>query len=140
MTLSRWRLTIDANLTATFLTCRAALPHLRRGGGIVAIASRAAFDGGGPGAAAYAAAKAGIVALCLSLAKELRRNAIGVDFLAPGPVDTDLYRRNVAENAPVPAPQAAADIAELVSMSLTRTMAGHVRHRLARRKPTLPLD
>jgi 3-oxoacyl-[acyl-carrier protein] reductase len=129
MSLEQWRAAIDANLTATFLTCRAAVPHLRPGGQIVAIASRAALDGGGPGAAAYAAAKAGIVALCLSLAKELRPLGIAATALTPGPVDTDLYRRNAAKVATGPAPEAAADIAKLVWDSL---VFGSVE-RLARR-------
>jgi 3-oxoacyl-[acyl-carrier protein] reductase len=78
---------VEVNLGATFRTVRAAIPHLRAagpGGRIVTMASLAAHNGGGPGAAVYAAAKAGIIGLTKGLAKELGPAGITVNALAPG--------------------------------------------------------
>jgi 3-oxoacyl-[acyl-carrier protein] reductase len=85
---------VDVNLTATFRTVRAALPALRASGAgrIVTMASLAAHNGGGPGAVAYAAAKAGIIGLTKALAKELAPDRITVNALAPGYIgDTDFH-------------------------------------------------
>lgn len=77
---------VDVNLTSTFRTCRAAIPHLVRSGRgrIVTMASLAAHNGGGAGAVAYAAAKGGVRAFTKGLAKELAADAITVNALAPG--------------------------------------------------------
>ena len=77
---------VSVNLGSTFRTVRAAIPHLRTSsaGRVVTMASMAAHNGGGPGAAVYAAAKAGIIGLTKGLAKELAADAITVNALAPG--------------------------------------------------------
>jgi 3-oxoacyl-[acyl-carrier protein] reductase len=78
---------VEVNLGATFRTVRAAIPHLRAAGTrgrVVTMASLAAHNGGGPGAAVYAAAKAGIVGLTKGLAKELAPDGTTVNALAPG--------------------------------------------------------
>ena len=54
------------------------------GGRIVLISSTAAYTGGGPGASAYAAAKAGMNGFTLALAKELAPRGITVNAVAPG--------------------------------------------------------
>ena len=77
---------VSVNLGSTFRTVRAAIPHLRASaaGRVITMASLAAHNGGGPGSAAYAAAKAGIIGLTKGLAKELAADAITVNALAPG--------------------------------------------------------
>ena len=77
---------VSVNLGSTFRTVRAAIPHLRASpaGRVVTMASLAAHNGGGPGSAVYAAAKAGIIGLTKGLAKELAADAITVNALAPG--------------------------------------------------------
>jgi 3-oxoacyl-[acyl-carrier protein] reductase len=80
-----WHHVLDVNLTSTFLTSRAALPALIESGGrIVTMASLAGHNGGGPGAVAYAAAKAGVIGLTKALAKELGPKGVTVTSVAPG--------------------------------------------------------
>jgi 3-oxoacyl-[acyl-carrier protein] reductase len=84
MTLALWDEVMAVNATATFLTCRAAIPVLRDGGAIVTMSSLAAHSGGGAGAGAYAAAKAAIGGFTRALAKELAPRRIRVNAVAPG--------------------------------------------------------
>jgi NAD(P)-dependent dehydrogenase (short-subunit alcohol dehydrogenase family) len=94
--LAALRTQIDINLVTAFLCCREAVRTLRAGasgGRIVNFASRAALVPGG-GALAYAAAKAGVVALTQGLAVEVRGDGILVNALAPQTIDTP---RNRAE-------------------------------------------
>ncbi|MES1172267.1 MAG: SDR family NAD(P)-dependent oxidoreductase [Bacteroidota bacterium] len=83
---------LDMNVVTTFLCCREAVRRfrLRAGGGggrIVNVASRAALVPSG-GKGAYALSKAAVVSLTISLADELKREAILVNAVAPGTMDT----------------------------------------------------
>ncbi|GAA1266715.1 hypothetical protein GCM10009609_32310 [Pseudonocardia aurantiaca] len=82
---------IAVNLRSVFLCCRAALPGmLDRGfGRIVNIASQVGQKGGA-GLAHYAAAKAGVIGLTKSLAKEVGGRGVTVNCIAPGPIITPL--------------------------------------------------
>jgi NAD(P)-dependent dehydrogenase (short-subunit alcohol dehydrogenase family) len=90
-TLEAWAKVIDTNLTAPFLVCQAALPHLRQAGTatIVTIASGTGLLPTGPGVSTYAASKAGVIALMKAYAGELAP-AIRVNSIAPGIVDTPM--------------------------------------------------
>lgn len=88
---AEWLRVIDTNLTAAFHLCRAVIPPLRRAGWgrIVTIASLAGKEGT-PDAAAYSAAKAGVIALTKALGKELAGSGILVNAIAPAAIDTPL--------------------------------------------------
>jgi 3-oxoacyl-[acyl-carrier protein] reductase len=92
-TAAHWRQVVDADLTATFLTITALLPDLvARRGVVVTMASSSARQAT-PAAAAYAAAKAGVVALTRHLAGELAADGVRCNCLAPAAVENERMRR-----------------------------------------------
>lgn len=83
----------QANVATAHALVRAAVPALaRRGGGAFVQIASAAAVGPQPGQAAYAAAKAAVTSLCLSLAEEVRAAGIRVNALLPGTLDTAANR------------------------------------------------
>lgn len=85
MTDEFWRKVIDVNMTTAFYCSRAVIPYMNTGWGrIVNMSSLAAYDGGGAGAVAYSAAKAGVAGLTRGLAKEMAAKGVTVNALAPG--------------------------------------------------------
>jgi gluconate 5-dehydrogenase len=93
MSLEGWRRTLDVNLTGAFNCIRAAVPHMRAGGGgrIVNVASVAgilAFSNRSP----YNVSKAGMIALTKSVAIELAAEGITCNAIAPGVIETPLTR------------------------------------------------
>ena len=92
MTDDEWNDVIGVCLTGTFLCVReAARPMVAQGyGRIITIASRAWQ--GNPGQANYSAAKAGVVGLTKSVAKELGRHRVTANAIAPGLIDTTSLR------------------------------------------------
>lgn len=86
-----WDEVIALNLKSVFLVTRAVLPHMPEGGAIVNFSSQAARDGGGPGASAYATAKAGVSNFTRSLAKELAPRRIRVNAVSPGMISTKFH-------------------------------------------------
>jgi 3-oxoacyl-[acyl-carrier protein] reductase len=86
-----WRRMIDVHLSGTFYCCREALKIMNRqnAGSILNMGSIMGTTGGA-GALSYCAAKAGILGLTRSLAREVVTRGIRVNALAPGFIDTDL--------------------------------------------------
>jgi NAD(P)-dependent dehydrogenase (short-subunit alcohol dehydrogenase family) len=83
--LAEWRQVMDVNVASMFLTCRAVVPVMRgQGGGkIVNISSGTPFRGV-PFLLHYVTSKGAIVAFTRAVAKELGKDAIHVNCVAPG--------------------------------------------------------
>ena len=89
-----WARALAANLTATFLCCRAALKLMlpRRRGHIINILSVAALEAF-PNSAAYCASKFGALGFTRVLREEVRSKGIRVTAVLPGPVNTTIWKK-----------------------------------------------
>jgi NAD(P)-dependent dehydrogenase (short-subunit alcohol dehydrogenase family) len=147
--LDEWRATLELNLNATFVLTRAAIACMRSGAGasgsqvaaasepvalgaagdrsVVVISSQIGLVGHARGAA-YAASKAGLNGMVKSLALEWAPEAIRLNAVGPGPVDTPMVAGVKADPAALAAMQASIplgrlgqpqEIAELVSFLLS---------------------
>ena len=90
-----WDLSLGVNLVAPAILCREAIGTFSAqdgGGTIINMASRAAFRGEDPEFWHYAAAKAGVVAMTRTIARQYGRDGITAFAIAPGYVDTDFNR------------------------------------------------
>ncbi|MFD4790066.1 SDR family NAD(P)-dependent oxidoreductase [Streptomyces sp. NPDC058459] len=95
---TEWSRVIDTNLTATYRVIQQALPLLGEGASVVNIGSRGAAAGI-PLRAHYTAAKAAMIGLTRSLAKELGGKGIRVNVVAPGVIETEAFDSMPAERA-----------------------------------------
>ncbi|MGH2949528.1 MAG: SDR family NAD(P)-dependent oxidoreductase, partial [Solirubrobacteraceae bacterium] len=93
MTEEFWDQTIDLNLKSAFLCVKAVWEQMvaRKSGCIINVTSVSARNGGGPGAAAYSAAKGGLLTYTKALAKELGPQGVRVNAVAPGVIGTDAF-------------------------------------------------
>ncbi len=116
-------LVVDVNLKGAFNTIRHASPIFmkQRSGRIVNISSIAGLMGN-PGQANYAAAKAGMVGLSKTIAKELGSRGVTCNVVAPGFIKTDMTDamnekrlQEALQNVPVRRMGTAEDIAETVA-------------------------
>ncbi|WP_022728946.1 SDR family NAD(P)-dependent oxidoreductase [Fodinicurvata sediminis] len=87
-----WRHTVEVNLIAPFLTCKALVPHMMGNGygRIVNVASIAGKEGN-PNASHYSASKAGLIGLTKSLGKELAQTGVLVNCLTPAAARTPIF-------------------------------------------------
>jgi NAD(P)-dependent dehydrogenase (short-subunit alcohol dehydrogenase family) len=105
---------LDLNLRAGYTLARAVVPVMlkQKSGAIVNVAAKAAIDHGAR-ASAYAASKAGAVALMDSLAAEVKGSGVRVNSILPSIIDTEVNRKAMpnADFAEWPKP---ADIARVI--------------------------
>lgn len=96
-----WDEMLRVNLGSVFLMCRAAVPHMIRQscGRIVNLSSIFALAGAA-GSTPYAAAKAGVIGFSKSLARELTAHRVTVNVVAPGIIDTPMFRARGVEAGP----------------------------------------
>jgi len=95
MTEEYWDQIMDLNLKSVFLCVKAVWEEMaaRKSGCIINVTSIAGRNGGGPGAAAYAAAKGGMLTYTKGLAKELAPYGVRVNGIAPGVIATPYHER-----------------------------------------------
>jgi 3-oxoacyl-[acyl-carrier protein] reductase len=95
-----WKRVIDIDLTGPFLCSRAVVPHMVKAGygRIVNIASVAGKEGN-PNAAAYAAAKGGLIAFTKALGKELAKTGVLVNCITPAAAQTAILDQVTPEFA-----------------------------------------
>jgi 3-oxoacyl-[acyl-carrier protein] reductase/2-hydroxycyclohexanecarboxyl-CoA dehydrogenase len=85
-----WRRIVDVNLMSCIYLAAACARAMRGRGGTIVLTSSEAGKVGTAGETAYSAAKAGVIGLVKSLARELARDGIRVNAVAPGITDTPL--------------------------------------------------
>lgn len=90
MDVDHWNKVMNLNLTSLFHLVSEVEPFMPEGSSIVAFASQAGRDGGGPGAIAYAASKGAVMTMTRGLAKELGPR-VRVNAICPGMIDTDFH-------------------------------------------------
>lgn len=83
---THYQTVLEVNLKTAFLMSHLAIPYMKykKAGKIINFSSQAAHDGGGPGAAVYAASKGAIWTFTKALAKELAPFGITVNTVSPG--------------------------------------------------------
>jgi NAD(P)-dependent dehydrogenase (short-subunit alcohol dehydrogenase family) len=128
-TLEIWNRCMAINLTGAFLCARRALPGMReqRYGRVVAIGSSAGKSGGTRSVAAYAASKAGIMALAKSIANEYAAHGVTANALAPTLIETDMIEgmRELQARIPVGRFGKPEEVAALVAF-LASEHAGYI--------------
>lgn len=137
MPLTEWEATMHVNMTSAFVLCRDFVRHrlaARQPGVILNVVSQAAFGGATSGHAHYAAAKAAMVNFTHSLAREVARDGIRVNSLAPGLIETpmsaealDARRHDYLQRIPlgrVASPAEVADVAVFLCCARAAYMTG----------------
>jgi 3-oxoacyl-[acyl-carrier protein] reductase len=99
MAAEEWDRIMAVNLRGTFLCCKHAIPELRKSasGRIINLSSQGVRKGS-LYHAHYSASKMGIIGFTRSLARELAKDGITVNAVAPGRIMTDMLAANLAHN------------------------------------------
>lgn len=89
----------DLNVRSVFGATRAAIPHFEKcgGGNVINVGSIAGIDGGGSGASVYSSAKAAVHNVTRHLARDLAKQRIRVNTVAPGAIATPFHDRTPKE-------------------------------------------
>jgi NAD(P)-dependent dehydrogenase (short-subunit alcohol dehydrogenase family) len=135
--LDAWRNVIDVNLTGAFICARRAMRPMRESGygRVVVVGSSAGINGAGaapPALPAYAASKAGVMALAKSMAGEYAAHGITVNALAPTLIDTGMLStlpadfRSVIPVGRYGTPQEVADLAAFLCSSHAGYITGEI--------------
>lgn len=129
MPLSEWDQTMNVNARGVVLCTKAVLPDMIKNhtGSIINISSGAGLRGL-PGASAYSASKAAVIALTHALADEVRDKGIRVNVICPGLIQTDMLDPEALgrENARILKPEDVAGTALFLASSLSGDISGQV--------------
>jgi NAD(P)-dependent dehydrogenase (short-subunit alcohol dehydrogenase family) len=99
-----WDLVLDVALKSVYLLSREVVPHMSRNGGGCIINTGSGWSlKGGPKAAAYCAAKAGVLNLTRSMAIDHGKDNVRVNCVCPGDIDTPMLRSECAQLGEDPA-------------------------------------
>jgi len=95
----RWDFVLASHLRSVFLCIKYAAPHMlrQRWGRIINTSSIHGRVGGRPTFGAYGAAKAGVIALTMTAARELGPSGITANAIAPGVIGTAVVRSNLGD-------------------------------------------
>ncbi len=98
-TYDEWRMVVNLDLDAVFLCCQSVISHMMGNGygRIVNIASIAGKEGN-PNACAYSAAKAGVIGLTKSLAKETAEAGVLINCVTPAAIRTAIFDQITQEH------------------------------------------
>ncbi len=142
MTVDDWHRVLNVNLFGSFCMIKAVLEHMiERGSGRIVNISSLTGQTGNVGQANYAASKAGLFGLTMSLALELARRGITVNAIAPGFIETDMVAaipaaqlEKYVERIPVRRMGTPDEVAHLVKFLARRRFGVHYRRDLQRRR------
>ncbi|MBI2657096.1 3-oxoacyl-[acyl-carrier-protein] reductase [Candidatus Woesearchaeota archaeon] len=128
---SQWDLVVRTNLDGTFNVTKNALPIIRENGRIINISSIVAISGN-HGQTNYSASKAGIIGFTKSLAREVGKQGITVNAVAPGFVETQMTKgipfirkKIIIAMIPLGRPGLPEDVANLVAF-LASDKSGYI--------------
>src|SRR5665213_2578421 len=95
-TIEEWSRLVAVNLTGTFLSCRAAIPIMRRTGGAIVLVGSELGLIGAANCAMYSATKGGVVQMTRALAVDHAIDGIRVNCVCPGPINTPMLHRSAS--------------------------------------------